>query len=996
MMRKILFCTLLSLLSFAPVRAARSDGETLRRRGRELFEFGRWNDARNAFREARAALTPADFAAREEIDYYLAACAVELGRADAEEALLDFMRRYPGSVHTSDVDFALGSYYCARGDLHRAREHFSKCSYRRMTPAQRERYDLRMGYVAFNEHDYEQAYALFNRIPPESEYADHAAYYKAYMDYEAGRDAAAKEGFTRLLASRAYRELAPYYLLQLEFRAGNYRYVVDHGEELAARAVPERRAELERLMAESWFRLDDYGRTQQHLDAFAAAGGELDREGCYLRGFSLYRTARYDDAAEWLRRACGPEDALTQNASYHLADCYLRQGRKEEAMQAFAMATDERLHAEIAEDALFNYAKLQYELGGGRFNGAIHLLSRYLERYPASPRAAEARTLLVAAYYNSRDYDAAYRAIKALPSTDGELRAALQKIACYRGLEACKAGDLAAAKRCLDEAIALNVSPRYTALSRFWQGEIAYAEGDYEAAAKKFDAYLRTAPRTEREYALAWYDLGYCRFSSGETARAEEAFDRFLKLWPAADGYRGDAMNRLGDVAYADRRYDEAIRRYDRSVAAGGATAPYAAYRRAVTLGVEGRRTEQQQALQRILQQNTGDYLEEASYDLGRSYLLSERYAESAAQLERFVAHYPASPRAAQASADLGLAYLNLGDKQKSMAAYDRVVRSAPQSAEARAALQGIRDLYVSDGDVEGYFAYASRAGVESDLSALSRDSLSFAAAQKLYLADRRDDAERSLRSYLKSYPKGAYRIDALHYLGDCYRQAGQRDAAIGVLTELSEQGTNRYTLPTLRTLAALTREAQRPAEAARAYRKLYDASTAAADREAAMTEYVRMTVAEADDAKIADMAADVLAHADAGATARREAQFAWAEQLRRAGRASQAQRLYAELAKEVSSTEGSAAAYYVIEHDYADGKGDAKATERAIFAFSERQPKSYWLARAYLLLGDLYARQGDAFQARATYQSVADGYSPADDGIVAAAKERIQKLNVQ
>ena len=45
-------------------------------------------------------------------------------------------------------------------------------------------------------------------------------------------------------------------------------------------------------------------------------------------------------------------------------------------------------------------------------------------------------------------------------------------------------------------------------------------------------------------------------------------------------------------------------------------------------------------------------------------------------------------------------------------------------------------------------------------------------------------------------------------------------------------------------------------------------------------------------------------------------------------------------------------------------------------------------------MLGDVYVRKGDNFQARATYQSVADGYSPADDGIVDEAKERIAKLN--
>ena len=40
------------------------------------------------------------------------------------------------------------------------------------------------------------------------------------------------------------------------------------------------------------------------------------------------------------------------------------------------------------------------------------------------------------------------------------------------------------------------------------------------------------------------------------------------------------------------------------------------------------------------------------------------------------------------------------------------------------------------------------------------------------------------------------------------------------------------------------------------------------------------------------------------------------------------------------------------------------------------------------------YVKKGDNFQARATWQSVADGYSPADDGIVDEAKARIAKLN--
>ena len=87
---------------------------------------------------------------------------------------------------------------------------------------------------------------------------------------------------------------------------------------------------------------------------------------------------------------------------------------------------------------------------------------------------------------------------------------------------------------------------------------------------------------------------------------------------------------------------------------------------------------------------------------------------------------------------ELGLAYLNLGDKKKSLSYYDMVVKTAPQSSDAKDALQGIRDIYVSEGDAGGYFDYARKSGVEGDLTAMSRDSLSFAAARSIFRASLR------------------------------------------------------------------------------------------------------------------------------------------------------------------------------------------------------------------------------------------------------------------
>lgn len=990
-MRRFVFLWLFLFCGCLGAWAASDDPRQHIDRGRELFDRGHWSDARHELLAAQQALAPVDRAAAEEVEFLLAACAVELGSDDAEGALRRFIIRHPGSVYNNDAFFALGSYYCANGDLKRARESFAAVDYRTLSASRREQYNIRMGYVEFFDKDFAQAYRYFSRIDSRSKYADHALYYKSYIDYLQGDYERAKQGFFALGHSEAYAELVPYYLLQIEYHQGNYKYVVDTGDELARRAVPRRRAELERVIAEAWFRLEDFSAVLDHLQAFEDAGGQYDRETDYLSGFSLYRTARYAEAADRLRRVCGAEDAMTQNASYHLADCYLRAGDKQAAMLSFAMAADERFNAEVAEDALFNYAKLQYELGGGAFNGAINLLSRYVERYPSSPRADEARALLVAAYYNSHDYDAAYRAIKSSSAMNADVRAALQKIAYFRGLEAYAAGDMKAARRNLEESAAVNVSPKYTALSAFWQGEIAFAQGDHAVAAAKYNAYIARAPRTEREYAFAWYNLGYCSFSKGSLEQAGEAFRKFLAVYGGRDRYRADAHNRMGDVYYADRQFEAAVEEYAQAMVADTPEKHYAAYKRAVALGVLGRTEQKQQALQRIVASGAGDYADAASYELGRSYVEQERYAEGARQLERFLADYPSSPQRVQALSDLGLVYLNLGDRKKSLHYYDLVVEASPQSFEAREAMQGIREIYVSEGDVDGYFEHAARVGMESDLTALSRDSLSFAAAQKLYLSNRHEVAAKSLRSYVKSYPKGGYRVEALYYLSDCYLRLGQRRNAIETLSDLAKLGVNQYSVTVLEKLSEMTYADKLYDRAATAYRQLYDVAPTAADRQKAMTGYVRATIAAGDAQQIEKMAADVCAHPDAGAEALREARFAWAEQLRARDKRDEAAKHYKKLASEVRTREGSAAAYYLIEDIFAEG--DMDRAEKAVFAFSEREPQAYWLAKAYILLGDVYVRKGDNFQARATWQSVADGYSHADDGIVEEAKARIRKM---
>lgn len=970
-----------------------SSDEALKR-AISLYNFDHWTEARAELLSLREQLSSIKHRAQiEQIDYYLALCDSQLKLKDAESRMKRFLAEHHGSSFVNELQFALAANYCMVGDMESAKEELSKVHYERLDAQNREKYDLRMGYMAFSEGDYEQAGKYFGRIASGTEYGDHALYYKSYMAYAAGDLESARNGFTALSNSSQYRDLMPYYLMQLDFKGGNYQAVVDKGDALMTATTEEQAQQIRRIMSESWFQLGNYANAVKYMTAYKSADGQMDRLENYIMGYSLYRQTLLDEADDYLREACGADDMLTQNASYHLADCYLRAGDKENAMHSLAMASSATFDKEIAEDALFNYGKLQYELGGGVFNEAINVLTRYLDQYPSSPRAAEAHQLLIAAYYNSHNYSEAYDAIKSLPNPDNEALLALQKIAYFNGLDAYSQGELADAEASLTESTQVGSNAKYSALASFWLGEIAYSKGNSGVALQRYRSFLGRAPRGSREYAMAHYNMGYCYFNGNELEAAGNSFDKFLAAYPTRDSYRADALNRRGDVYYSARRFADAVACYDKAAEIGTTERYYAEYQRAITLGVQNKRAEKINLLQRIVRSDRGDYVDASMYELGHTYIADEQYSQGVKVLEQFIGQYPNSKYYSPALSDLGLAYMNLGEREKALAYYDMVVKAEPQSSQSKSAMQGIREIYISQGDADAYFDYAQKLGLEGNISQMARDSMSYVAAQKLYLENKTAEAANSFTNYLKNYPKGYYRSDALFFLSDCYVRDGRDDDAIKSLTELASEGHNQYSERVLDKLSSMCYKKEMFEQAASAYRSLYDVASTSAAKINAASGYVASTLKYADDEALVKMADDVEKLAEVNDVARRKSQYAKASVLTRQGKDKEAMTIYKQLSAEVKSAEGAESRYRVIEAEFKAKKYDS--AEKMIYAFSDsKTPQNYWLAKAFILLGDIYMARQDSFQARATYQSVVDGYSPADDGIVDEAKSKIAKMN--
>ena len=492
---------------------------------------------------------------------------------------------------------------------------------------------------------------------------------------------------------------------------------------------------------------------------------------------------------------------------------------------------------------------------------------------------------------------------------------------------------------------------------------------------------------------MAHYNLGYCYFNNENMEQAAKSFDTFLKEYGKRDAFRADAMNRRGDIHYSAREFSAAMECYDRTVAMRVGESDYAEYQRAITLGVQNKRAEKITALNRIVSAGRGEYVDDAKYELGRTYIADEQYSNGVRTLESFVEQYPNSAHYTQALSDLGLAYMNLGQKDKALMYYDMVVKAAPKSSASKGALRGIREIYVDSGDADSYFEYAEKVGVEVDVNVATRDSLSYAAAQKLYLDNKTKEATTSFNAYLKNYPNGHYQNDALFFLGDCYIRDGREAEAIETLSKLVDQGRTQYLERVLESLSSMCYKSERWELAAKAYRQLYDESSDAAIRKSAASGYVASTLKVANDDATVAMADDVEKFELITDIARRKARYAKSQVMLRRGDEQAAMAIFKTLSKEVKSVEGAEARFRIIEAEY-KAKNYDKA-EKMVYEFSDTNtPQNYWLAKAFILLGDIYFDKGDSFQARATYQSIVDGYSPADDGVVEEAKEKIAKLN--
>ena len=192
---------------------------------------------------------------------------------------------------------------------------------------------------------------------------------------------------------------------------------------------------------------------------------------------------------------------------------------------------------------------------------------------------------------------------------------------------------------------------------------------------------------------------------------------------------------------------------------------------------------------------------------------------------------------------------------------------------------------------------------------------------------------------------------------------------------------------------SVLSYQLERWDDAYSGYQSLYVAAKLDNNRSAAVVGMMRSAFKGHDWEAAVSASDSVLKDNRTDGELKQEAEYIKAKSYLAVSRRDEAFVILGELAKDMASPYGAEAAYMLILDSF--DKGDFEGVETKVYAFSDSGTgQTYWLAKSFIVLGDSFAERGDFSQAKATFESVRDGYSPeSDDDVKDNVKIRLEKL---
>ena len=928
-----------------------------------------------------------------EPEGYAILCDVMMNLEAYESRMVEYIRNNTHSVLLPHIRFHHALNLFTAQDYAEAAVYFADVPASHVADRYLDEYLFKKAYCELDGGDPEKALLQFAYLEerPYSDYTAPARYSIAYINYDKGNCSEALKWFEKSSADHRFTEISNYYIMECRFLLKDYAYVATRGEEMYDKILDERKPFLARIISESNLVLGDAEKARKYYDlSVNAQEGTYTRADWFYSGSVLYAVKDYKAAIESFNKMESRTDSIGQVANYHLAFSYIQTKNKVAALEAFKAAVFSGADPKIAEDAYFNWAKLAFDI-----NNDSAVFQDYMKQYSDREMDDRIYSYIAVAALHGRDYAAAVEAYGMIDELDEDMTNNYMKANYLRANQLIMSGSYRLAIPCLRVAAYYSdKSSRFNQITRFWLAESYYRNDQYLQARDIFtELYNQSALNRMPESYLLPYNIAYCHYKEGNYSAARKWFDRYLKEDHVK--FRKDALERTADCYFVSREYKAAAEAYDtvlKDYFDINDIYPY--YQSALSYGLAGDSAMKIEILSNVLEADpVAKYYPEALFELGRAHVVKEDDENAFNCFKTLAQNVKDSTYVARAYIEMGSLSMNQSQFNEALEYYKTVVEQMPLSGYFDDALAAIESVYQTRNEPEAYLRYIESIGKGETKTEDEKEDMIFNAGEQVYLTENYEKSLTSLQTYLDKYPSGRYVCKADYYIADSYRMLGKYEQACDFYAKVIELGEASYVEQAMLSFSELSYKLENWEDAYGGYSSLYAEAKIPGNKVTALKGMMRSAYRWhnwTEAIKAAEMVLDESALEDM----KREASYVKAKSLMASSRREEAMSEMDALAQDVMDQYGAEAAYTLILDSY--DKGDFDAVEEKVFAFAEAGSRhSYWLAKSFIVLGDSYVDRDNLAQAKATFESVRDGYTPmsTDDDVMDNVNIRLTKL---
>ena len=974
----VFFALLFSISVTAQQTAIYSDPEEKFKEAKEYFQKEEYSLAYPLLKELQQSIRETDkinnVTTVQEINYYTIACALKQNEGRAEEMAKNYIELERNNARVQQMNFHLGEYYYRQEKFPEATERYEQANIANLSNREIADMQFHEGYSYFVQQQFAKAKPLFNsirQVKDDPNYLD-ANYYYGFLSFRDKNYTDALQSFKIVENEKNYQTIVPYYIAQIYYIQGKKEDAIAYAEKKLKKGTSYYDVEMNQLLGHAHFERGEFTEALPFLEAYVNKTKKVRREDLYELSYCYYQAKQYPKAIEGFKQLSGKEDTLSQHAMYMLGDAYLKTGQKANARNAYLFCASNSSNSSLKEVSKYNYAKLSYELGYQ--DEALNSLQSFLTEYPNSTYNKEAKELLVSVLANTSNYADALNLLQTVDKPSENAKKLYPRILFGRATEYINDGRLAEADALLDKAMKEPANAAILPYLNFWKGEIAYRNNKIDDAIRYYNNYVTAgSPASGEANAMnAKYNLGYSYLRKENYPAALSFFEPVGKNASLnADPIIQDAYIRTADCYFMNRDYTRANAMYGNVIKFSWPAEDYATFQQAMIAGIKnpGDKINLLNTMNRKFP--TSSLVTDGNMEIAKGYMSQERFKEAIPYLNNIIKEQGNSSQKPQAYLRLGICYYNLNNTGEALNQYKTLIAQYPNSEEANDALDDVKTISVETGKTGDYVDFMKKAG--KPLSTDAEDSLTFSAAEAQYENGNVTASLNSFNNYLQKFPDGAHTVDANFYRGEIYNSKGDWNNALNGYEAVVAEAPNKYAEKSALTAARIYFfELKNYAKAETYYTQLKQFTTNQENKLEAMRGLLRSQYQQQKWTDAVNNAKDLLNQKGSSSDDKALANMAIAKSYQVGGQYDLAIANYKTVVT-INKSALAAEARYEIANSWFAVDHLTEAEKAAFETINKSGSYDYWVTKSYILLGDIYFKEKDYFNAKATFQSIVD-----------------------